>query len=340
MRFLPGFASCSGPGSSGPRAVGLLARVLFATVVFTVGGSDLQAGSPPSPVAMTVSLAAASDSWKPGSGVTTNPQVQIVGKTAAGLKVGFDRRRDGHPVQVTQADSAGRFTMTLGVQLGANLLAFGPTDGKTVTDVASMSVVYWPVPFFRPFTGSPTAGLEPFTRLIPNSQAYAPGLPPRPSAMSLAQTMLEDPNHPAFSPNIVLGLVFFGQFVDHDMTSNLTSPGGQGMSSSPPIDVRTPALDLDSVYGDGPQDEPSFYDSDGLFFLLGAKGTDLLRNSQGVAIIGDARNDENGLIRIIHSAFQEMFDNMGDEHMSSTASIRPVSAPCRKARCSRWCATR
>jgi hypothetical protein len=267
--------------------------------LIALGGSELRGAAPP----MSVALAPASDSWSPGSGVTTSAQIQIVGQTAPGVKVGFDRNGDSRADQTANADNSGRFSMTLGVRTGANLLIFGTTDGRKVTDQASLMVVYWPAPFFRPFGGSPTAGGQPFTHLIPNSLAYDPSLPPRPSATALSQAMLEDPKHAAFSPNIVLGMVFFGQFVDHDLTLNNTT--GQGPSADPPLDVRTPALDLDSVYGAGPEKQPSFYTPDGLFFRFGANGTDLIRNADGVAIIGDPRNDENGLIRLIHLAFQK-----------------------------------
>src|SRR5690349_21874302 len=49
----------------------------------------------------------------------------------------------------------------------------------------------------------------------------------------------------SYSPNIALGLVFLGQFVDHDLTLNNSE--GDGPSSDPnhPVNLRTPALDLD-----------------------------------------------------------------------------------------------
>ncbi|MBX6313259.1 MAG: hypothetical protein IRY99_10155, partial [Isosphaeraceae bacterium] len=87
---------------------------------------------------------------------------------------------------------------------------------------------------------------------------------------------------------------------------------GQGPTPDPnrPIDVRTPALDLDPVYGQGPHGTPEFYTPDGLFFRLGANGNDLLRDAHGVALIGDPRNDDNGLIASIHLAFQKYHNTL------------------------------
>lgn len=67
-------------------------------------------------------------------------------------------------------------------------------------------------------------------------------------------------------------------------------------------DFRTPALDLDNVYGRGPSDQPYMYDTSGVKFLLGdalANGTpDLARNNATPrrALIGDPRNDENSIV--------------------------------------------
>ena len=134
--------------------------------------------------------------------------------------------------------------------------AFRAGVGKTIDDQASLvNRLLAPTGDCDPSMAARTPAKRPFARLIPHSQAYAPGLPPRPSATAISQAMVEDPNNPEFSPNIVLGLVFFGQFVDHDLTLNDTTAGqGPSVSAANPIDLRTPALDLDSVYGLGPHD--------------------------------------------------------------------------------------
>ena len=94
---------------------------------------------------------------------------------------------------------------------------------------------------------------------------------------------------------------YFGQFVDHDITFD---PMTTLMKRSDPdalTDFRTPALDLDNVYGRGPNDEPYLYDN-GPKFLLGDLldngAPDLPRNNASVrrALIGDPRNDENSIV--------------------------------------------
>jgi hypothetical protein len=260
---------------------------------------------------MTVALAPESAYGPPSDGITTRARITVVGQTVPGITVGVDQPGAGRGRVVTRTDSAGQFTLAVTVRPGANLLTFGTVVGKSINAQASLLVVRWPRPAQRPFQGSPMPGNQPFARLIPNSQAYDPGLPPRPGATAISQTMVEDPNHPRFSPNIVLGLVFFGQFVDHDLTLNATTAGqGPSISVTTPVDIRTPALDLDPVYGLGPHDQPAFYDASGLFFQLGTGGADLLRDDEGVAIIGDPRNDENGQILSIHMAFQKYHNTL------------------------------
>src|SRR5262249_30868306 len=157
----------------------------------------------------------------------------------------------------------------------------------------------------RSYEGSPTPGGGGFHRIIPSSRAYEEGLPPRPAAKSISESLEEDPSAARTSSTISLGLVFFGQFVDHDLDTNLSA--GQGPSADPgrPINIRTPALDLDSVYGAGPEGTPEYFTADGLFFRLRADGADLLRDEHGRALIGDDRNDENGFVAAVHLAFQK-----------------------------------
>ena len=72
------------------------------------------------------------------------------------------------------------------------------------------------------------------------------------------------------------------------------------------IDFRSPRLDLDSVYGSGPADEPFQYEVDRTR-LLHENNTngepDLPRNSRGTALIGDPRNDENTIVSQLQLVF-------------------------------------
>jgi hypothetical protein len=95
---------------------------------------------------------------------------------------------------------------------------------------------------------------------------------------------------------------YFGQFVDHDITFDPMTTLIQHSDPDALTDFRTPALDLDNVYGRGPGDQPYLYDNGGPKFLLGdplANGApDLPRNSAkpARALIGDPRNDENSIV--------------------------------------------
>jgi len=95
---------------------------------------------------------------------------------------------------------------------------------------------------------------------------------------------------------------YFGQFVDHDITFDPMTTLVQHSDPDALTDFRTPALDLDNVYGRGPGDQPYMYDSGGPKFLLGDKlangAPDLPRNNATPrrALIGDPRNDENSIV--------------------------------------------
>ena len=54
------------------------------------------------------------------------------------------------------------------------------------------------------------------------------------------------------------GTTFMGQFLDHDMTFDLTSVLGVPTDPEESVNSRTPSLDLDSVYGGGPDLQASF----------------------------------------------------------------------------------
>lgn len=119
------------------------------------------------------------------------------------------------------------------------------------------------------------------------------------------------------NPTIPSGFTYFGQFVDHDITFDPASSLQRENDPDALTDFRSPRFDLDSVYGSGPADEPFQYDkgSQGLKFLLepNVKGEqDLPRNSQGTALIGDPRNDENTIVSQLQLVFLRFHNKIAD----------------------------
>jgi hypothetical protein len=90
---------------------------------------------------------------------------------------------------------------------------------------------------------------------------------------------------------VAAGWPFFGQFIAHDITAD-RSPL---VSRADPLAVRnyrTPAANLECLYGGGPVGSPYLYDrEDPARLLIGAHAGDVPRNAQGIALIGDPRND-------------------------------------------------
>lgn len=101
------------------------------------------------------------------------------------------------------------------------------------------------------------------------------------------------------------GMTFFGQFVDHDITLDATSALGTRIVPATIRNVRTPTLDLDCVYGAGPEASPHLYGKDETanFLVYGNASADwdLARTANGTALIGDPRNDENAVISQIQA---------------------------------------
>ena len=108
------------------------------------------------------------------------------------------------------------------------------------------------------------------------------------------------------NPEMTAGMTFLGQFLDHDMTFDPTSSLERQNDPESIANFRTPAFELDSVYGSGRAASPHLYDQASarpLFLIDAAAPWDLPRNSQQVALIGDPRNDENVIVSQLHAAF-------------------------------------
>lgn len=110
--------------------------------------------------------------------------------------------------------------------------------------------------------------------------------------------------------SVDVGVVFFGQFIDHDITLDVQSSLSSVNTPETNDNSRTPTLDLDCIYGNGPEDSAYLYHHkkgdpfNGVLLLTGADAPDasveqqgdLMRNYQNRAIIGDQRNDENRIV--------------------------------------------
>ena len=128
------------------------------------------------------------------------------------------------------------------------------------------------------------------------------------------------------NPDIPAGFTYLGQFIDHDITLDLTPLDKQVNDPLATENFRSPALDLDNLYGPGPALSPFMYQRDlkgqTTAKLLIGKATassgiadlpnDLPRTSQGRAIIGDERNDENLLVAQTHLAFLKFHNAIVD----------------------------
>jgi Animal haem peroxidase len=125
--------------------------------------------------------------------------------------------------------------------------------------------------------------------------------------------------HNPNNPSQPAGTTFFGQFLDHDMTFDAESRLGRPTAPHSTRNLRTPALDLDSVYGAGPVADQHLYDPQDRAKLLVESGgvfEDVPRRADRAAIIADPRNDEHLIIAGLHCAFLR-FHNRAVDHLRS-----------------------
>lgn len=154
----------------------------------------------------------------------------------------------------------------------------------------------------------------------------------------------KNPGDGANNAKIPAGFTYLGQFVDHDITLDLTPLDLQKSDPLATQNFRSPALDLDSLYGPGPVLAPFMYQRDDKGrklpkLLIGkaesspgsippqpstnipAMPNDLPRTGHGRAVIGDERNDENLLVAQTHLALLKFHNAIVDWLLKKNTSL-------------------
>jgi Animal haem peroxidase len=116
----------------------------------------------------------------------------------------------------------------------------------------------------------------------------------------------------AADASVAAGWPFFGQFIAHDITAD-RSPLGHRADPEQIRNFRTPRANLEGVYGAGPVGSPYLYDGDDpAKLLLGPGGHDVPRNQQGIALVGDPRNDLHLFMNQMQVGFIRLHNRLVD----------------------------
>jgi hypothetical protein len=188
------------------------------------------------------------------------------------------------------------------------------------------------------------------------------------AALTQLGNLMGDPGREIAADSIIpAGYTYFGQFVDHDITFDVSSTLDATQDANTINNMRSPALDLDSVYGRGPALDPYLYHFPGggmpptaVKMQLGQNrptGTGGPRNAANLAvtptnfdvprvltgtdttvtapqstftaIIGDPRNDENVIVSQLHHAMLK-FHNQVVELLITAAFPGDIFAEAKK----------
>ncbi len=193
------------------------------------------------------------------------------------------------------------------------------SEGKFGRIFRSLPSAVWSEDALRDLAGACKDQKENRMSAEPERSDINPSLPKAPPEDGNKSRLHDDEEN----KGIDAGYTYLGQFIDHDITFDPASSLQQRNDVDALVDFRTPALDLDSVYGSGPEDQPYMYTADGRKFQL---GRDLFEGKEGDviakdlprfnrrALIGDKRNDENVIVSQLHSIFLQFHNRLADAH--------------------------
>lgn len=135
------------------------------------------------------------------------------------------------------------------------------------------------------------------------------------------------------NPNMTAGFTFFGQFIAHDLARTQEEPLLDQADPRRTTNFRSAKLDLDNLYGDGPDRSPELYETtsgdikfrvdvipgSGQVSRKGAVRFDLPRDPNNNAITPDSRDDENLIISQFHLAMLRFHNAVVDRLRSDPA---------------------
>jgi Animal haem peroxidase len=113
------------------------------------------------------------------------------------------------------------------------------------------------------------------------------------------------------------GWPFFGQLIAHDITADRSPLTHGDTASDRLLNYRTPRANLECLYGAGPMGNPFLYQRDDPAKLLlgrneAGEEADLPRNDEGIALIGDPRNDVHLFMSQLHLALLKLHNCVVD----------------------------
>jgi Animal haem peroxidase len=124
---------------------------------------------------------------------------------------------------------------------------------------------------------------------------------------------------------------FFGQYVTHDISAD-RSPLVHRAEARRLRNARAPRANLEGLYGAGPIGMPYLYRKDDpAKLLLSESGTDVPRNHEGIALIGDPRNDVQLFTSQMAVAFIGMHNRLIDRFRDDGVAERDVFEEARRA---------
>lgn len=247
-------------------------------------------------------------SWGPGGVRRADPQ--IGGDPPAGELRRLDTMR-----RLREEDRWALNTSPVLAAAGADAVVAGP-EAVIAPSTALHAVTTVSTPSTVPSSSAASSTGGRYGRL------FHPGLGPdglnqqvREGEVTAIAKHLVEPGKELIADNQYIDAIytFFGQFVDHDITFDSASSLQRSLDPDELVDFRTPHLDLDSIYGGGPRQQPYLYDQQGRFVLgkidfaavegkMGAvppvawTWPDLPRNHNGVALVADPRNDQQAIL--------------------------------------------